>query len=786
MPMAIRPDGMATGYVGFKARPRPRNRTAGGLGCLLSQPEASKGLGAEAESSGNRHMQRAGTAREIRGQMERKGLGQALLCSTFGLLCAWPAAARDGTVWQRPVLNFNGVPGLVDMPGAHQMPDAEGSITVNAFGEDVQRNIFHFQIGPRVSGVFRYVYGDDLRNTGAYYDRSFDLRYQILEEGLVRPALTVGLQDFGGTGIYAGEYVVAGKTFGRLRATAGIGWGRFGSENGFDNPFGIFGDRFDTRPDNLDLSLDETGQFDADQWFRGDAAFFGGLQYAVSDQLILSAEYSSDAYELEEANTGFTRQSPVSVAASYRFDSGLDLTAAWLYGDTLGVQLTYSFNPKTPPGPDGGREGQGPVVATQAAAALGWGGMLGGAGGQDGTAGSLEAQARARLAAQGLALIALQRDGDALEVHFRNDRYLAEAEAIGRAARAMAGLLPPGTDRMILVPRRGELAPTAVTLERSDLAALQTDLEGSWKSFARAGLGDGRDHPLSLATPGAYPRLTYGADLYLGPTVSDPDNFTAEGGLRFDAGLALAPGLSLDAELRQPLAVNRVEPLPNLPGEDRDYPVVRTDAPRYDDDTDLELRRLTLDYVFRPGQDLFGRVSAGQFEQMYGGVSGELLWKPADSRLGLGAELTYARKRSPDDPFAFEDYDTTTGFVSAYYEFDGGYLGQVDVGQYLAGDTGATISLDREFDNGFSIGAFATLTDMDNEDFGEGSFDKGIRFSVPASWLLGYPSRREFATTWRPTTGDGGARVKQANRLYERVRQGQARELQEDWGSFWR
>lgn len=719
--------------------------------------------------------------------MGRKEIRRVLLCGAMGLLYAYPALAREPHPgpWSRPTLNFQGVPGLVDMPGAHQMPDAEGSITVNAFGSDVQRNIFHFQIGPRLSGVFRYVYGDNLRNTGAYYDRSFDIRYQLVEESLTWPALAVGLQDFGGTGIYAGEYVVAGKTFGRLRATAGLGWGRFGSEGGFENPLGVFGDRFKNRPETA-VNVTQTGQFDADQWFRGDAAFFGGLQYAVGDRLMLSAEYSSDGYDLEEANTGFTRQSPVSVAASYRFDSGLDLTAAWLYGDAIGVQLSYSFNPKTPPGPASGREGQGPVVAASSAVALGWGGMMGGAARDAGAGESFEARLRSRLGAQGLRLIALKRSGDVLEVHYRNDRYLAEAEGIGRAARVIAGELPAGVERMILVPRQGELSPSAVTLERADLVALQDDLDGSWKSFARAEIDDGRAYPLSLRTPGAYPRFTYGVDLYAGPTVSDPDNFVAESGLRFDALLALAPGLTLDTELRQPLLVNRVEPLPNQPEGESDYPVVRTDGARYDDDTDLELRRLTADYVFRPGEDLFGRVSVGQFEQMYGGASAELLWKPADSRLGLGAEITYARKRQPDDPFGFEDFDATTGFVSAYYDFGEGYLGQLDVGRYLAGDTGATLSLDREFDNGFRLGAYATITDMPTEDFGEGSFDKGIRFSVPVSWLLGYPSQRELATTWRPTTGDGGARVKQANRLYEQVRQGQARELQEDWGSFWR
>ena len=57
----------------------------------------------------------------------------------------------------------------------------------------------------------------------------------------------MGLQDFIGTGVYSGEYVAASKTFGPVVATAGIGWGRLGSHNRFDNPLGLISSRFDTR-----------------------------------------------------------------------------------------------------------------------------------------------------------------------------------------------------------------------------------------------------------------------------------------------------------------------------------------------------------------------------------------------------------------------------------------------------------------------------------------------------------------------------------------------------------
>ncbi|AWX92558.1 hypothetical protein DPM13_03090 [Paracoccus mutanolyticus] len=64
---------------------------------------------------------------------------------------------------------------------------------------------------------------------GYVWDRSFDLRYQILDEAESgwRPAVAIGLQDFMGTGFYSSEYIVATKTITpRLRVSAGLGWGR--------------------------------------------------------------------------------------------------------------------------------------------------------------------------------------------------------------------------------------------------------------------------------------------------------------------------------------------------------------------------------------------------------------------------------------------------------------------------------------------------------------------------------------------------------------------------------
>ena len=124
---------------------------------------------------------------------------------------------------------------------------------------------------------------------------------------------------------------------------------------------------------------------------------------------------------------------------------------------------------------------------------------------------------------------------------------------------------------------------------------------------------------------------------------------------------------------------------------------------------------------------------------------------------------------------------------SGYYSFDNGFHGQVDVGRYLAGDWGATFALDREFDNGWKVGAYFTLTDMPFEEFGEGSFDKGIRLTVPVDFFAGNASRKSVSTSLASLTRDGGAKLNIDGRLYNIVRDGHiAGPMGNTWGRVWR
>jgi len=697
-------------------------------------------------------------------------------------ISAQPAVPQEDP-WARPVLGFMGVPGILDMPTAHSMQDADLSFSLGML-EGTRRGTLHFQITPRLSGVFRYVnlegYRAEVSARDQYYDRSFDLRYLLAEEGRYMPAVTVGLQDFGGTGIYSGEYVVATKTFGRLRATGGIGWGRFGSHNGFTNPLGVFSDSLERRP-NVS-GIDQTGQVDFDQWFRGDAAFFGGVQYAVNDRLLLSAEYSSDAYESETSDRdfGFERDSSFNFGATYRLRDNIDLSAAWLYGSTFAVGLNYTFNPKTPTDYPGGLD-QAPravqVRAPGSAADLGWTQ-------QAGATQILRGDMQSFLAADGMMLESFAVDARTARASVRTGTQVYPAQAVGRTARIMTQLMPASVERFeITLVTPGGMPVSTVTVNRSDLEELEHAPDGSWQSFARARIEDSGPVRATGIPEGAFPRYDWTFGPYLSAAYFDPENpLRLAFGLQLNGSYEPLPGLVFQGSLLKSLAEN----ISGLPPSNSRLQHVRSDANLYAEEADFTVANLTATKYFRPGEDLFGRVTAGYFEPMFGGLSGEILWKPADSRLGLGLEVNYAKQREYDQGLGFLDYDVVTGHASAYYDAPGDFHYQVDVGRYLAEDWGATIGIDREFDNGIRIGAFATFTDVSFDDFGEGSFDKGVRFHIPLSALTGSRTDLSITRTIRPIQRDGGARLEMNTRLYEQVRAYQQPELQNEWGRFWR
>ena len=381
-----------------------------------------------------------------------------------------------------------------------------------------------------------------------------------------------------------------------------------------------------------------------------------------------------------------------------------------------------------------------------------------------------------------LLLESLQLDSHRAEVRFRNSRYRSDTLAVGRAARALSRVMPASVESFRMVLVRSGMGLSAVEIRRSDLEALEFDAEAAEALLAVTGIGDAAlPSDQALASADLYPAFSTSISPYSAPAFFDPARpFRLDVGVDFAARYVPAPGWLITGTLRQRLAGN----VKNGSASGSLLPPVRTDQGLYAQyGTTLENLYVARSWKLRP--DLYARSSLGYFETMYGGISGELLWKPAASPLALGLEANYVLQRDYDQRLGFRDYKTFTGHASAYYQLGSGYVMQLDAGRYLAGDYGGTLSLDRTFANGWSVGGFFTLTNVSAADFGEGSFDKGFRFQIPLDWMLGKPSRNAFGTTIRPTQRDGGQKVYVPGRLYGQIREAHRSSLLDQRARIW-
>ena len=689
--------------------------------------------------------------------------------------CAIAALCATGVRAQDLSYNLYGVPGLIDMPNARAAQDAEIGATISAFSLQ-QRGSFTFQLLPRLSGTFRYTGISEEKGPGTdgTFDRSFDLRYQLVRESDLWPDIAIGLQDFLGTGDLSAEYIVASKTVTpQIDVTVGLGWGRLGTQDGIANPLGALDPWFDTRPARTRAEFQEGGTVTG-QYFRGDMAVFGGVSYAYSDTLTFKAEYSSDAYVRETANGTLDNATPLNFGVSYTWRPGLDLQAALLHGSELAAGATLTLNPRIRQPVSGTEVGPPPVRVrpADARAAATWG--------------TSEERLRDRLKAEGITLLGYDVRSDTMaRVRYTNTTFRSEAQAMGRVARVLSAELPAAVETFVLEPVQAGIPLSSTTLRRSDLEAFEVRAAGAAAIKDRSTTTDAGSAAGLTPVADTEPAFLWGLGPFANLIVFNGDApVQLDYGLDLRAQYTLAPNLVVKGVLRQSL---RDFPLADETEAENDLQNVRTDGRLYGRDGHPVIQTLTLSHYGRPGADLYSRVSAGYLEAQHGGLSTELLWKPVDSRFALGAELNYTAQRDYDQLFGFQDYDVVTGHLSGYYSFSNGFHAQVDVGRYLAGDWGATFALDREFDNGWRVGAYFTLTDVPFEEFGEGSFDKGIRITVPHDFFLGNASRDKVETTLQSLRRDGGARLEVDGRLYDIVRDGHtAGRLGDTFGRFWR
>ena len=632
-----------------------------------------------------------------------------------------------------------GTTGLIDLPSARMEDDATIKIGA-AFDERHRSYMLTYQATPWLEATFRYTGFEQF----FFWDRNYEVKFRLLEETADLPQLALGIRDIVGTGVFGSEYLVASKRFGALDATLGVGWGRLADEGVFSNPLTHLSDRFAQREIDAELG----GELATGSFFSGpNMGIFGGLEYDFERwPVTLVAEYNPDQYLINQVNGELPPASPWSFGAKWEWVPGVVVSLSHQHGEELGLSISAATNTSsTPPR----YRQQGFVSAT------------------DMQSSDLPPQIRQSnwydkllfdMERSGLFLVSarLHPESSSAELIIGNNSYAFWADALAHAT-ALADLHLPATVRSIyFVIEDGGHRPLTVRVARPSTSYSQDPSDLANRQLILPGRNI--DTPMG-ATDFVTGKINFTLELANRVQLFDPDDpLRYQFYIDVGANYALNNYTSIEAHYSLDID-NNFDESRRIESDSLIEPV-RTNIVKYLVEGASGLDSLFVQTRNSLSSDIHYRLFGGVLEEMYSGVGGEILYQPFESRFAFGLSLNHVKQRDFDKSFKHLDYETTTGFLSAYwatpfYNFDLA----LHTGRYLAKDFGSTFEARRTFPNGWQIGVWATFTDVSADQFGEGSFDKGFFFRVPFNGFAGRNSRASYATRVRPIQRDGGQRL---------------------------
>jgi len=671
--------------------------------------------------------------------------------------------------WSRldlsPSYNNYGSVGLMQNPTARMAEEGELAITYSDM-QEYRRYTVNLQLLPWLEATAFYtrfpnrLYSDvpDFSGDTIYTDKGFDVKARFWKESYWLPEVSVGLRDLAGTGIFDGEYIVGSKRFGPVDVSLGLGFGRLGTSDDISNPFCELSDDYCTR---IGGTSGRGGELEYDQWFTGPSAFFGGIEYQTPwEPLTLKAEYEGNDYSQDQAGVPIKADSRWNFGANYQVTDYFDIQLSYERGDTLmfNFSLRTNFNRlnQVKAMPDKTRP-QKPKVSKLEE--VNWVGM--------------RSEMRKQGSFTGARFAATDNE---VTMYAYHHRFRNSNEAYDRAARVMAAELP-GSVKTYNIVDKVLFDPSVNTQVNADDFKRRIRNEDPGKAVDETAELFTRAYPEEPPSEGSDEwklnpdyRFTnsYGLKPFFQQDFGSPENFhTYQLGVYAFGRRWLTEDIEVFAEAGINLA-NNYDEFNFLGGGPSELPEVRTQVRRYVKN-DFWLDSAQVTYHKRLGQDWFAMAYAGYLERMFGGAGAEILYRPIDSPWAFGAHINRVRQRNFTGGSGFLDYEVTTGFVSAYYQMPwlSDTLLQLDAGQFLAGDKGVNVTLQKRFDSGVVAGAFAAFTNVSAEEYGEGSFTKGFFISIPFDLMSVRNTRERVGFTWVPLSRNGGQQLQRRARLYD-------------------
>ena len=542
-----------------------------------------------------------------------------------------------------------------------------------------------------------------------YKDKGFNFKIKLKEEGRL-PAIAIGLNDIAGTGYYSSEYIVGSYGINNTDFHFGLGWGTLdGSDNKFKNPLGYLSDNFYDRPDYTEES---GGQFQASRYFSGETISpFFGISHVFSNKVIFKLEYDSTVtpgkIRYEESNQDF------SIGIDFKITDNFVLSIATERGNSSTLRFSYKNDPKVSKPRYQYKESNHKETDSNYIKLI------------------------RNLNENGIGVKKIIEGSEQIGIQISQFTHpnLNIVDEIIRKASYDAGLDKPVKTDMRIADLK---VVTEYDEEFTDSAILVYERKSGKKFFT--------DTKLTIR-----------------PFIASREGFM-KGAILLEnnSEVIIKDNLFFTTNLKYPI-VDNFDDL-TIPPENT-YPAqVRSDVKDYlrNYENGIFIGRAQFDYHISPKQNHYLMASAGILEEMFAGAGFEYLFYKSDTNYAAGFEIFNVKKRDYEMRFGTLDYENTVGSINFYYRnyntipFDA----KISYGEYLAGDVGTTIELSRRFDNGVMFGVFASNTNVSAENFGEGSFDKGIFFDIPIFGnLVGY--------SWRPLTKDPGQKLARKHTLYD-------------------
>ena len=665
--------------------------------------------------------------------------------------------------------------GLIDTPTARFSNDGEFGFGVSSEAP-YNRLYAKMQFFPWMEAVLRYTegthlgyYGDTYRISQTWKDKGLDVKIRLFEENTNRPELALGFMDLGGSGSFGSEYLVASKRFGNIDWSIGLGWGRLGGVDHFDNIIGWLDNERKVRGGYGSYG----GNINLKRFFSGEhTSVFGGFEYFTPiDNLSFKLEYDTSSYtgigapiKIKEADSDiFELDSRFNYAMNYRVNLGekdkLDLSLGLVRGNTVYANLAVHSNlnykgmPKVTIGAEKIRNSNLPAKSFRELDQK-WQTFL-------------TNRIIKEMANNGFVTHKVIFDRNELSAEISQARFKETTKFLDLASKILSNNALQNIEKVtvINIDHGIETMRSSAIREEVRTAALNGPLPEDLFVFNE--ISRPSAEALVRNNDFLYPNFFWEIKPNLNTTYQHQIKFFFwQLEALIHSEYSIKKGLYLTTDIGIDITSNFKDYTYHIP--DGQLYNVRQDRRLYLTEGKTGLRRMAFDYLVDLHPNLKGKLSAGYLEWMYGGIGGELLYMPDNKRWAIGVDTYWVKQRDYDQKFSFKDYETVTGFLSYYQDIPFYNMRlKLSMGKFLAKDVGTMIDISRRFNNGARVGGFAALTDCDSACVGEGSFHKGVYFELPMDlFYIQSSTRNKTGYSWSPLTKDAGAKIDSGGLYY--------------------